>query len=309
MGQEACLERFVLFNLRPQQLNLTHVALLIAFFAFPVAFARAQDRPYFVTYSHDLQETGQIEIESKAAISGPDQENQFGAIASEVEYGVRNWWTSGLYLDEQSTGEESTLFTGFRFENRLRPLKGEHAINPVFYIEFEDISGADKTCLEVVGHDTQSYLEIPNGISRRERKHEGELKLILSSNIGAWNVAENLTAEKNLGHAPWEFGYAVGVTRPLRAASADHPCVFCAQALVAGMEAYGGLGDTAALGLNETSHYLSALVGWQLHKGVQLNVSPGFGLEANSLDRIYRVGFAYDVPRTWSAFRKPRAQW
>jgi len=68
--------------------------------------------------------------------------------------------------------------------------------------------------------------------------------------------------------------------------------------IVAGVEAYGGLGDTATLSLNETSHYLSPLIGWQLPKGVRVSLSPGFGLTANSLDRIYRVGLAYDFPRT-----------
>jgi len=32
-----------------------------------------------------------------------------------------------------------------------------HAINPVFYVEYENTSGADKTILEVVGHDGQRW--------------------------------------------------------------------------------------------------------------------------------------------------------
>ena len=61
----------------------------------------------------------------------------------------------------QTTGQESTLFTGFRLENRVRPLMREHVINPVLYVEYENISGADKTLLEVVGHDGQSDLASP----------------------------------------------------------------------------------------------------------------------------------------------------
>jgi len=30
-------------------------------------------------------------------------------------------------------------------ENRVRPLKNEHWINPCFYVEFEDINGAIKS--------------------------------------------------------------------------------------------------------------------------------------------------------------------
>ena len=66
---------------------------------------------------------------------------------------MTGWWTSELYLDGQATAHEATTFTGFRLENRFRPLMREHWINPVLYAEFEDINAADKTILEVVGND------------------------------------------------------------------------------------------------------------------------------------------------------------
>lgn len=282
------------------------MALACGFFAFSATMANAQDRPYFVTYSHDMEEPGEIAIESNTALATPHQGKPFGAMATELEYGLRDWWTAGLYLDGQATDEDSAILTGFRFENRFRPLKGDHPVNPVLYLEFGDISDADKTCLEIVGHDTQSDMAIPNGMSRKQRKHEGELKLILSSDLGKWNVSENFIAEKNLGHAPWEFGYAVGVTRPLRSGSNANPCTFCVQALVSGVEAYGGLGNAEALSLHETSHYLSGLLGWQLPKGVRVSYSAGFGLTSNSLARIYRVGFAYDFPRTIGNLSAPQ---
>jgi|SRR5579863_1242608 len=72
----------------------------------------------------------------------------------------------------------------------------------VFYAEFENISGADKNVLEVVGHDGQSDLTVANPESRQEHKHEGELKLILSSNVRDWNASENFIAEKNFGARP-----------------------------------------------------------------------------------------------------------
>jgi hypothetical protein len=288
---------FHLLN-RALQVGLTRAAFVCCFLAFSAAIVRAQDRPYFVTYSHDMEEPGEMAIESKTALASPDHGNPFGATVAELEYGVRAWWTFGLYLDGQVTDEESAILGGFRLENRLRPLRGEHTVNPVMYVEFENISGADKAFLEVVGHDTQSYMATPNRISQREHKHAGELKLILSSNLRTWNISENFIAEKNLGHAPWEFGYAVGVTRPLRNSSTTSSCTFCVEKLVAGVEGYGGLGDTAKLSLHETSHYLSPLIGWQLSKALRVSFSSGFGLTANSLDRIYRVGLAYDFPRS-----------
>jgi len=78
----------------------------------------------------------------------PKAGNPFVATALEFEYGVKAWWTTELYLDGQATAGESTVFTGFRLENRIRPLLREHWINPVLYFEFEDINGADKALLE-----------------------------------------------------------------------------------------------------------------------------------------------------------------
>ena len=208
--------------------------------------SHAQEKPYFVTYSHDLEEPGNLDLETKTALAQPGGSTRYGATALEFEYGVRAWWTSELYLDGQATAQDSTIFTGFRIENRVRPLMRDYIINPVLYVEYENTSGADKTILEVVGHDSQSDLAEPNGESRREHQHEAELKLILSSNVRDWNISENFISEKNLGHDPWEFGYAIGAARPLRGAAASRSCTFCADKFIAGAEAYGGLGDRIA---------------------------------------------------------------
>lgn len=264
---------------------------------------QAQEKPYFVTYSHDLEEPGNLEIETKTALGQPDQSHRFGATASEFEYGVKAWWTSELYLDGQATSQDSTLYTGWRIENRMRPMMREHLINPVLYVEYENTSGAEKTVLEVVGHDGQSDLAEINGDARREHQHEGEFKLILSSNLKAWNISENFIAEKDLSHAPWEFGYAVGAARPLRTLGSSKPCNFCLEKFTAGAEAYGGLGDTFSLTMRDTSHYISPIVGWQLPVG-RLSFSIGFGLTSSSLDRVYRIGWASEIPQFGSLFRK-----
>jgi hypothetical protein len=275
----------------------------------PILFtssALAQDKPYFVTYSHDLEEPGNLEIETKTALARPGGGNRYGATAMELEYGTRAWWTTELYLDGQATAQDSTVFTGFRIENRVRPLMRDHAVNPVFYVEYENTSGADKTILEVVGHDGQSDLAGPNGELSREHQHEAELKLILSSNVKDWNISENFISEKDLGHDPWEFGYAVGATRPLRSAASGRTCAFCAERFIAGAEAYGGLGSTFALTMRDTSHYLAPLIGWQLPKGVRLSFSPGFGLTGTSLARVYRVGLAFEFDQVGGWFHNPQ---
>jgi hypothetical protein len=265
--------------------------------------ADAQEKPYFVTYSYDLEEPGNLDIETKTALAQPDSSNRFGASALELEYGVLAWWTSELYLDGQATAQDSTMFTGFRLENRIRPLMHQHVINPALYFEFENLNGADKTLLEVVGHDGQSDLAGSNAEGREEHKHEAEFKLILTSIVKDWNISENFIAEKNLGHSPWEFGYAFGAARPLRSAGTARACAFCASRFNAGLEAYGGLGDTAALTLRDTSHYVAPLIGWDSPKGLRVSFSPGFGLTSTSLNRVYRIGIAYEFNQIGNWFR------
>ena len=129
----------------------------------------------------------------------------------------------------------------------------EHWINPVLYFEFEDLNAADKALLEVVGHDTREDL-IPRN-SRAEKEHEAELKLILSSNFEGWNVSENFVAEKNLGPFPWEFGYALGTSRPLALKARPNACNFCPENFALGAELYGGLGERHERGERDQQDY------------------------------------------------------
>ena len=256
---------------------------------------------YFVTYSHQMEEPGNLEVGVRSVTASPKGGNAFLAHALEFEYGVKAWWTSELYLDSQSTANESSLFTGFRWENRFRPLLREHWINPVLYIEFENINSADKSLLEVVGHDMRDgFLERND---RHEKKREAELKLILSSNVKGWNISENMIAEKNLAGEPWEFGYAVGVSRPLALIASAKQCVFCRENLSAGAEMYGGLGERYSFGLRDTSHYLAPVVEWRVPGSTTLKFSPGFGLNGNSQRFLFRFGVSYEIDQIASRLR------
>ena len=274
--------------------------LLLGPFALRVPPAFAQES-YFVTYSHQMEEPGNLEVGVKSVTGSPDGGNAFVAHAVEFEYGVKAWWTSEVYLDGQSTANESTLFTGYRWENRFRPLLSEHWINPALYFEFENINSADKSLLEVVGHDgSEDFLERND---RHDKKREAELKLILSSNFKGWNVSENMIAEKNLAAEPWEFGYAVGVSRPLSLVASARPCVFCRENFSAGAEMYGGLGDRHSFGLHNTSHYLAPVVQWRVPGGTSLRFSPGFGLNDYSHGFLFRFGVSYEIGQIASRLR------
>src|SRR6516162_306335 len=170
------------------------------------SLCRAGERPYFVTYDQTMEEPGNLEIEGKGLTASPQLGNGFVSGITEFEYGAKGWWTTEFYLDGQTTANESTIFTGYRWENRFRMLMKEHLVNPVLYVEYEDLSAADKTLKEVVGFDSQDDGLVPNRIASRVHEHELETKLILSSNLDGWNVAGNFIAEKNLTGHPWEFG-------------------------------------------------------------------------------------------------------
>src|SRR5215472_790714 len=122
----------------------------------------AGERPYFVTYDQTMEEPGNLEIEAKGLTATPQGGNAFLSGVTEFEYGAKGWWTTEFYLDGQTTANESTIFTGFRWENRFRLLMHEHKVNPVLYVEYEDLSGADKSLLEVVGFDSQYDFLEPN---------------------------------------------------------------------------------------------------------------------------------------------------
>ncbi|HEV2299193.1 MAG TPA: hypothetical protein VGR72_11830 [Candidatus Acidoferrales bacterium] len=271
------------------------LVLLFCFGALNSGLAAAQETSYFVTYSQQLEEPGNLEIAVSPVLGFQRGGNSFLASSTEFEYGVKGWWTTEFYLDGQSTFHDSTIFTGIRWENRFRPLMRDHWINPVLYFEFEDINGADKTLLEVVNHDSAGDAAIPNAIARRDRQHEMEMKLILSSNFRGWNVSENFINEKNLAGDPWEFGYALGLSRPLRLAATPRPCNFCRENFLAGAEFYGGLGTTASLTLAGTSHYAAPILAWQLPSGMTLRLSPGWGLNTNSQRFLLRWGVSYEV--------------
>jgi hypothetical protein len=267
------------------------------------AGAWAQERPYFVTYSHEMEEPGNLEIEMFNADGRPQEGNRFVGSSMEFEYGAKAWWTSEFYLDGQLTQHDSTIFTGYRWENRFRPLLREHWINPVLYIEFENTS-ADKALREIVGHDGKDDLLGGNAEARAEKEREIELKLILGSNYKGWNFSENMIAEKNLAAEPWEFGYALAASRPLALAASARECAFCRERFQAGVEMYGGLGDRQSFGLHQTSHYLGPLLNWEAPNGTTFSFSPQFGLNSYSLPLIYRFGVSYEIEQFLGWFHR-----
>jgi hypothetical protein len=259
----------------------------------------AAEGPYYVTYSAQMEEPGNLELAFDQVAGNP-----FLSSIMELEYGVKTWWTTEFYLDGQATRGEGALFTGWRIENRIRPWMGEHRINPVLYVEFEDINGADKSLKEIVGHDVADDQLVSNSVARQDHQREVETKLILSSNVRGWDISTNLIGEKNLAAEPWEFGYAFGASRPLAFAATPNPCTFCRENFSVGAEVFGGLGTWGQFGVAGTSHYVAPILAWQLPSGAQLMVSPAFGLNGNSHALLVRFTVSYEMEQIGRLFRR-----
>lgn len=281
-------------------------ALLVSIFVSAIYAKRvaAQEPPYFVTYSDALEEPGNLEVAVKGVQASPKNANSFGSATLELEYGAKGWWTTEVYLSGQTTQNDRTVFTGFRWENRVRPLLRQHFINPVLYVEYEDVNGADRGFLEITGHQRISDLQLTNAQARNTIERAMELKLILSSDVKGWNISENFIAEKNLKNEPWEFGYALGASRPLALKTSAQACFFCRQNFAAGVEMYGGLGDLNSFGWKQTSQYLAPTVSFDIPKGPTITFSPSFGLNANSVGVLYRFKVSYEIQQIFSRLHK-----
>jgi hypothetical protein len=261
-----------------------------------IAPASAQERAYFVTYDHYLEEPGNLEI-AIATTTGVPRRDQRTYMAPwvEIEYGVTGWWTAELYIEGVTTRGDGNAFTGWRIENRFRPLKSEHRVNPVFYVEYEHINEASRIQKEILGAGGIHFEPIDE--LRGERARELEAKLILSSAVRGWNVSENVIIEKNLSASEGvEFGYAVGLSRSLGTLARGTSCRFCAENFTVGTELYGGLGSSEAFERSQQRHYLAPVVNWRVGARTALKASLGLGLTDASDRYLVRLGVAYELP-------------
>ncbi|MGI9101529.1 MAG: hypothetical protein ACR2IF_03705 [Terriglobales bacterium] len=272
-------------------------ALLVFAFALLLSLsAGAQESPYFVTYDHHLEEPGNLEISVGNTLGIPRAgQPTFSAPLMELEYGVKAWWTAEFYLEGQGRANDRPIFTGWRLENRFRPLAREHRINPVLYFEFENVNEGSRILKEVAGH--AEGLDEPNEDLMRDKVREMEMKLILSSNVHDWNIAENFIVEKNVSAPePWEFGYSFGVSRPLSRFASGTNCRWCRENFAAGVELYGGLGTFDQFGFRDTAQYLGPTVSWRISDTTALHFSPAFGLTSGSNPLLLRFSYSYELP-------------
>jgi hypothetical protein len=254
-------------------------ALLMMLTCFAIAQPlRAQEEPYFVVDNHHLQEAGTLEIANYSVAGDPAIGSRYLGSEFELEYRFQPRWASELDLQYQTTFGDSTIFTGYTWANRIRLLPRNHWVNPVLFLAWEDANGADKSIAEIEGRGTEADFTDRNALAAKTREHEIETKLILSRDQNGWDFSGNVLAAKELRDEPWQFGYALGVSRPLSIADSEDKCDFCRRNINPGLELYGGLGDANAFGFHDTAQYIAPEVSWEFRNGFALKISPSFGM-------------------------------
>src|SRR5206468_9159383 len=85
-----------------QMANIVRGAFIL-FFAFGILLSKgfAQERPYFVTYDHHMEEPENLEVATNPVIVRSSGIHSFIGNWTELEYGAKGWWTTEFYVDGQ----------------------------------------------------------------------------------------------------------------------------------------------------------------------------------------------------------------
>ena len=169
---------------------------------------------YFVTYNSDI-EKGEIELMLMNDVTAPSQfkreDDGFGNYLShmvELEYAPFNQFATEFmveWFEDLETG--SKKFTGFRWENRYRIFKKPVPLNPMAYVEYEDLDPATRYKMEVSGWVRPPYVETEE---EPDRERILESRVVLSEDFGPVNVAFNWINETDLASGHTAFGYSLG---------------------------------------------------------------------------------------------------
>ena len=186
--------------------------------------AHAEPRSYIFNQGYYTPEKGEFEValyNDYNFIDTDDSDLDTSKHQIELEYGVTSHLQLAYYEVYGWSREEDFERDELKVEGKYRFLEaGELPVDVALYAEYVN----------------------PNG-HREIRSDEMELKLILSKNLGRWNVTGNFIAEREINeHDPWALEYTLGATYPV------HPKVNL------GLEIKESLGDSADFGIDRKDH-------------------------------------------------------
>ena len=212
--------------------------------------AHADLRDYIFNQGYYTPKKGEFEVELYNDYNFTDTANSDEDSSKhqvELEYGLTSHLALAYYevygwnREEDFNREELKVETKYRFLEA-----GELPVDIALYAEYVN----------------------PNG-HQEVRSDEMELKLILSKNLGPWNVTGNFIAEREINqHDPWALEYTLGVSYPI------HPKVHL------GLEIKETLGKTDNLGIHRDDHefQLMPVVAASLTPHSRILFGPAIGL-------------------------------
>jgi hypothetical protein len=271
--------------------------------------ALAGNEANFVLYDHHTDEKGETEVNVFGDFSNAvGDEPRYSAQLFELERALTDRWEAALYLEGDKIDGEDYLFSGLRIESRYRLFAYGAFLNPVLYVEYENLRPDHKYLLDVTGRT-----DTPEGPDTWE--HEIESKLIVGHDISKkLDVAFNWINETNVDTGRWEFGYALGFNYALvgdanqeaeeheREGHAKHAQAakgegWAIKEIKLGGEVYGGLGDST-LGLTLDPHATQQYAGLNLKtewtNGLHLMIGGAAGLTRESERGLLRLMVGYE---------------
>lgn len=249
-----------------------------------------------ILYNHYLSEKGELELEVFSDFANPGRAgSDYTAQKFELEYGVTDRWTAAIWLEGVKSDGENYQFGGFHIESLFKLSQRPIFLNPVFYIEYEQVEPEHRFLHSVTGRTGEEEHE-----EDEDTEYELETKLILSQDVSSrLNVAFNWINEVNLKTGDWGFGYAAGLNYTLFETEGGHhdsgSRSWEVEEVVAGLELFGGLGDSVdglTLDGGETAHYLGLNLKTEFENGIELGLGGAFGLTDDSEDALIRTMFA-----------------
>ena len=257
----------------------------------------------FVLYNHHTEKAGDSAVMLLNDFAQDENNQPYTAQMITIERGMTDRWASEFMVESQKTPGEPYRATGWRWENRYRFFDYGAFLNPVLYVEWENLKTTTRYAMEISGR-TDSESGEPGATS------EGilETRLILGHDFSdRFNVAFNWINETNAKTKATDYGYALGLNHGLLGAGHDTKShghhapgsqgSFAVRELTLGVELYGGLGNskkgiTARSGVTE--HYLGVNLASHLSNGLMFQTGLASGLTSASQRGFLRFMVGYD---------------
>jgi len=227
-----------------------------------------------VLYNYHTPAAGEKEIAIMSDLAQDATGSRYTAQMVEVEFGITDQLTTSFMFEGQATsGQGNYLFTGFRWENRYRLFDEGTTLNPVLYLEYEDLSFDTKYIMEIGGRSDAAATT-----TTRPRERVLETRLILSQDLSnQLDLSFNWINESNLDTGITAFGYATGINYAIM------------DDTLLGLELFGGLGDSnkgVTTRGSITQHYLGTNFRFGITDTWKMKLGGAIGLTNISQDMV-----------------------